>query len=362
MGFKMRRFVDLPLKYKLILYFLSLIVLSVVLFGLLSYRLVVNQISENTNNLLSDTVYQTTFFLNEKLTTVLEKLVLLENDMVIRNITQQGNAAYTEEQRFRDRMHITTNMDELYAGNPQMIDSIYLKYNNMQEYHLQKDEILRSIEINLQEWLQTYNTSERGYYWLNNHEDTIFRTIKKRNVITVLKTFGTMDSQFNGISVINLRSDYFLDILNNIQVSTNGYIALISPDGIFLSKDVQDPFLIGEQELSLLRNSEKKGSFSVTNRENESLFVVFDSLQVNNWVIAAIVPEGDLFEKTTQIKYLSLIIITVLLIFSSLVATLLAESFSKSIRYLSNQVRKVESGNFNIEFKVQEGNEICILA
>lgn len=358
---KLRRFADQPLKNKLIVYFLSLIIISVVLSGVLSYRMVVSQIKENAHHLLNDTVSQTGFFLNEKFTVILEKLVLLGDGKAIRNSILQKSR--TDEDRIMDRIELTHRMNELYSTYFPMVDSIYIKLNTGQEFQLQKNEIPQSVGLNLQEWLKTYSWSEKGYYWINHHEDTIFETVKKRGVITVLRTFGRVDTPFNGIAAINLNSAYFEGILSNIQVSANGYLVLISPDGMLFSKEVAPKYDIGATAVRFLReNAGNRGSFTVTNGDRERFVVVFDSLSVNNWVLAAIVPERDLLRETDQIKYISILIIIVLVIVSSIMATLFAESFSKSIRYLSNQIRKVEAGNFSIEFNVKDNNEVGVLA
>ncbi|TXK85024.1 hypothetical protein FU659_05850 [Paenibacillus sp. N3.4] len=54
---------DRPIKTKVLIYFLPIIILAVILTGLASYLSAVSQLKKNAYSLLSDTLYQTNIFL-----------------------------------------------------------------------------------------------------------------------------------------------------------------------------------------------------------------------------------------------------------------------------------------------------------
>jgi hypothetical protein len=67
--------------------------------------------------------------------------------------------------------------------------------------------------------------------------------------MSVFKIIGTPSSQVNGVLLLKMRSQYFLDIMRNVKVSPNGYLALVSPDGTLLSKTSEAQYRIEEPVL-----------------------------------------------------------------------------------------------------------------
>lgn len=351
-----------PIKLKFLIVLLPIIVISVVLSGVFSYWLAEGQIRENTNLMLNDTVYQTGTYIDDKMTTMFEQLLYMEDDKAIRNsVLKRGKE--TNKERLFDVIDFNNKMNDIYAKYSRILDSIYVRLNNGREFQLQKEQIPQKIGLNLNEWLGKYNDADKGYYWLNDHEDRVFETAIQRNVMTVFKMIGKQDSEFNGVVLINLKTEYFLEILNNVKISSNGVMVLLSPDGLLYSKEVDSVYEIGEKGIAYLReNSGNSGSFNIVTPRNKKMFVVYNFIKINNWTIAAIIPEADLLEKASQIKYISMLIIVFVAIVSALAVMIFTGRISKSIIYLSNQVKKVEQGNFNIGFSVKDKNEIGSLA
>lgn len=355
---------DKSVKTKVLLFFLPVIILSSVLTGAISYFIAVRQLIDNARYLLNDTVYQTNIFLNDKFSTMFEQIVVIENDGSFARIISKNGGQSQSNNDYDDIIKIHSKFEDVFAKYFQIIDSIYINFNNGREFGFQKDYIVpKKIGINLSEWTEKYTWSKDGYYWLNIHEDTVFDTADKRNVLTVFKMIGNRDSEINGMILINLRSEYFLKILNNVKISPNGYMMLVSREGVFSSKDMQQDLNVGTEGIELLRNNiGNTGSFYIHGKETTKLFVVFNTLQINNWVLAAVVPENDILKRAGQIKYIALAIITVTALIFSIIATLFASSISNPIRFLSQQVKYVEKGDFDIKFDIADKNEIGVLA
>ena len=226
-----------PIKIKLLIYFVPIIVSSVVLTGLFSYLSAVQQLEKNAYFLLNDTVEQTGTFLDDKFYTIFEQLVVIENNNSFQNIL--GNRGQKEEQhRYDDIIELRKQFDDSYQNHFQMIDSIFVTFNNGRSFNLQKELVPRHVGLDLNQWLHTYYQNEKGYYWLNNHEDQVFDTVEPRNVVTLFKVIGRPDSEVSGVALINIRTTYLLNILRNVKISANGMLALISPEGVMYSREL----------------------------------------------------------------------------------------------------------------------------
>jgi two-component system, sensor histidine kinase YesM len=351
-----------PIQTKLLVYFLPLLVVSVILTGVFSYLTAANQLRHNAYYLLSDTVQQTETYLNDKFYTLFEQLVVIQDNNAFRNILS-GQGQRVEENRYDDIIDLRKRFDEVYHAHYQMVDSIYVAFNNGRSFDLQKDYIPRKVGINLSDWVSRYQDNEQGYYWLNSHRDTVFETVENRDVLSVFKIIGSPHSQVNGIALLNLRQEYFLDIMRNVKVSPNGQLALISPDGVLLSKEPEAKYRIDEAVFKDLRAmSGPKGSLSAKSGTGKSMTVMYDTIPVNGWVIAAVVPDEDILKDASKIKTFTFVFIILILLVFVVVATAAARSLSNPIRFLSKQVKQFERGNLDVDFRLEERNEIGTLA
>lgn len=351
------------IRIKLLMFFLPLIVLSVLLTGFISYLLAKHQLDKNAYSLLNDAIKQTDVYLDDKLSTMFEQIFSIENDSSFQSLILDTHSSNMQSDKYSEIMNINEKLNDIYMRYYQIVDSAYIYFNNGTEFNLLKSSVPVHIGIDLDQWLEKYQGNVNEYYWLNNHEDDVLATVDKRNVLTVFKITGNNTSEIKGILLLNLKSDYFLKILQNVNISPNGYIVMVSQDGIMSSKKQNEKYALGDVGTAFLReNMGNSGSFNMTKANGRKLFVVFNSIKINKWIVAAVVPEKDVFQNSTQIKYMIIAIVIFLTVIVSIVATLFSGSISKSIRYLSKQVKRFEKGDFNVEFNIEDHNEIGILA
>lgn len=354
----------IPIKMKLLIYFVPIIVSSVLLTGFFSYYSAVKQLERNAYYLLNDTVEQTGIFLNEKFHSVFEQLVIIENNTAYQNILA-NNGQGVEEHRYDDIIDLHRQFVESYQNQIQLIDSIYVTFNNGRTFVLHENLFPRHIGIDLKEWLTQYNGKGgvNGYFWLNRHVDHVYDTIEPRNVFSLFKTVGNDESEVSGVALFNMKETQFLNIMRNVKVSPNGVLALISPDGVIYSDPPNPKFAISDNDIHAIRNSgNPQGDLKETSVSGNAMLIRYTTLSLNQWKLAAIVPESDILSEASQIKSITLAIVAVILLVFIIVATLFASSLTDPIRFLSKQVKRVGQGNLNVHFGLKEQNEIGVLA
>lgn len=358
---KLSAYYNKSLMMSMLILFIPLITVSVLVSGSLIYALSAKQINENAYIMLEDSLNQTGLIVEDKLSVMFEELLKIERDRIIQNIVfWQGAANGNDSERLHQLIEMKQKMNAIYNQHSQIIDSIYVTFNNGTEFHLQQSSIPTGVGLDLDEWVATYTGAQRGYYWLNSHEDAIFRTTKGRNVLSVFKIIGDPQSAFKGIVLLNMKADYFISLLEKIKIGENGYLALTSDEETLLFAEVPERYVLNEQDLRSFGPSggPDKGSFNATSVTGEQMFVSYEALKINNWRLTAVIPESDLHASASQIKMTSFTIIVLLIALTSMLTIFFANRLSRSIRYLSTQVRKVEEGNFLVKFDVEENNEI----
>jgi two-component system sensor histidine kinase YesM len=163
--------------------------------------------------------------------------------------------------------------------------------------------------------------------------------------------------------LINLRESYFLEIMQNVQISPNGALALISPDGALFSKDLKADYEVKPGTIAELRQrAGGNGSLTVDSTAGRKLDIAYQTLPLNGWVLAAIVPEKDILAGAVRIQWIVLAVTLVILVLVAAAATVAARNLSNPIRYLSKQVKRFERGDFSVSFEIDQHNEIGVLA
>lgn len=255
---------NIPLRFKLLIFFLPIIILSVFLTGFLSYQFAVSQFEKNAYSLLSDTVKQTNIYLDDKLSTMFEQLLAIENDPAFNKFVLDDNGTQTEADKYSSFITLNDKFNDVNLKYYQMLDSIYLYTNTGKELKLLRDSIPVHIGLDIEQWVKKYHGSKNGYYWLNQHEDDVLSTVDKRQVLSVFKIIGNESSKVKSILLFNLRSNYFLKVIQNVNVSTNGYIIMVSADGTMSSKEQDEKYAISPAGIEFLReNMGNSGSFNI---------------------------------------------------------------------------------------------------
>lgn len=151
--------------------------------------------------------------------------------------------------------------------------------------------------------------------------------------------------------------------MRNVNVSENGTLALITPDSVLFAKELNSHYRVSEKEMAALRaRSGGSGTIAVTSDSGKPMTVTYDTMSINGWIVAAVVPEKDLIAQASQIKYISFYVTVLILLVTVLAVAYFARSLTNPIRYLSKELRRFERGDFRADFHVDSRNEIGILS
>jgi two-component system, sensor histidine kinase YesM len=353
--------IDKPLKVKLLLFIMPVIVFSVSLTGFFSYFYAIKQIKKNADDLLKGTVYQTGTFVNDRLATIFEQLVILENEPSFQRLLLNDYSSSESSQRLHDVIDFNNQLNQTYQRFYPMVDSIYFRVNGTELQIF--EEVPNRIGIHLEEWLSKYQGSPKGYYWLNDHPDQVFSTARQRRVITIFKVIGSTKTTTKGVFLINLKSGYFKELLTNGRLGNNSYLVLSSPDGQLFSEKVLPQYSVTNSIWrNLLYHHQTQGIMNIKSRIGRKMLLVFCQIKVTQWSIAAVVPERDLLAEVGKIKKAVWVIVLLVVCLAALATIIIANGLVISLNDLVKQVRRFETGDFNIQFNQRENNEIGVLA
>ncbi|WP_238900261.1 sensor histidine kinase [Clostridium sp. YIM B02500] len=350
-----------PIKQQLNLIYIPVILISAILIGIFSYLFQIKQIEKNSSFLLENSVNQTAISVNEKINIPFSQMVAESDSVSVGNLFMNR---YTEEDKSRKYMDILdcyNQMESVYYSINDMIDSIYFVTNTGVEVSMYKGDTPVNIGIDFNEWFNRDIYSETGYGWIESHEDKVFSSKSSRNVISIVKKFGTKDSKNKAILIYNLKTEYFKELLDKVNISPNGYVVVMSPDGKAIVNSTIKAFNIEDNDIARIKSDIEKGSINDTKIGKEKVSI-YSSSEDNLWKVIGVVPKKDLVSEANNLKVILIAFIGILSIVLLYISTLLARGVSKPIEILSNKVKEFEFGNINVKFEIDTENELGTLS
>jgi len=345
------------LKSSIIRLFIPLIAFSVIITGTFSYYIAYSQIENNAYVSLADTISQTKILLDSKLSVIFEQLLYVKSSVEPIYLSMKYSEVNIKPQYY---ISAENNLSRVYSNYYSIIDSILMYFNDGQFILQKRDYITDDINFSFDSWRQKYKYNDGDFYWRNLHEDDIFKYRGNRKMVaSIFNIIGDNDSKLRGIILFNLRDSFFGSILENVEISENGYLALISEDGYMSFKNVEEQYMLDAKSLEQLAKSEEySGKQKFINTYGTKMMVVYDTLDTNGWKLAAVFPENELINTIGFIKYATVIIMVVLIFVSVILSNMLARIVTEPLSELTNKVKKVEEGNLDVVFDVYAENEV----
>lgn len=335
--------------------YVPIIIVCIFVTGLVSTRLATTQIEENAYKNLNDTIFQTKTYLNYTLSDVFSQLVSLSNDPRMMSLL----AKEKKEIIPGDYIPLDTNLQIMYSRYNTILESVLIDLNQG-DFLLYYSDYSKRPAISYTDYFSNYDESKENYYWRNIHQDSVFNT--NENVMAIYKLLKMDTSNRQGIVLFNLRADFFEGILNRSLNGENGYLTLISPDGNYESNEISSEYKLDHDALlKLQKKDNESGQFMYENELGNKMIVVYDTIKLNDWKIAAVVPEIELLNKVNYIKHFTIALIVIMIVLVVLLTNIVIRFISKPFARLAKQMGRVNENYFVFEDEMSGPEEMKIL-
>ncbi|MEH7304617.1 sensor histidine kinase [Neobacillus drentensis] len=344
------------LRSTIISLFLPVMIFFIAFTGWISYQLAVTQLEENAYKSVDNTVFQTKSYLENRLYDVFERLVAFSNDPKTLDLI---DSEFSEVDP-NDYIYLNNSLKVIHLNYNTIIESILVDMHNG-KFTLYRSDFRKNFnQFPYKKYAEQYRGSKQGFYWHNEHLDDIFAS--KSEVVSVFKLIGNDKSKANGILLFNLRKSFFENVLNKSLIGEHGYLTLVSRDGTFNSKTVADKYRLNSKELSYLQSlQDEKGRYEFQNAVGKNMTIIYDTIGVNKWKVAAIFPTDEILKKVNYIKIVTVIVILMLTAIAILIANFLAKYITNPVSVLVSQTKQINENNLNITFSHKGPREIGIL-
>lgn len=360
-----RLFRQLRFKNQIMLFVIPMMIVFVLVIGIFVYQYGLFQVRHNSMELMANTTYQTAQQMDNKLNLLFTQSNQL-NDQT--NVWRLVNHTYKEEKsavEYQDIIALYNDLNDIYRYNNEMMDSIAFSNAYGNHVTIYKDMVYETLTLDLNKGDLTKQKENYGFSWLNKHSDHVFPTPIDRQVISLVMHFKNSANKQVGAVIFNLKADYFEAMLQEIVLSDNGYIMVVSEDGILNGdmEDMENPYGLTEEQIkTVLKQKESQGSLAMNSYKTQELMdVYYSKLQTNSWKVISVVPRKDLFSLIQNFRLILLLILAGSVILAILIGRLCSAAISNPVEDLSSQVRAFEKDRDHV-FEVTGAKEIQTLA
>lgn len=174
------------------------------------------------------------------------------------------------------------------------------------------------------------------------------------------------ESNANFVMLIDISKDVIINTLQSIDGGKGSYVALITTDGTeFISgneEEVPNNIFIGTQFYENAKISEEERGVEYVSFNGENYLFLFSKLAGKGAMLCSIIPQDTIIAQASEIKQLTILIVTFASIIAILLGSIMARQFGKTINGFIKKLRLVGKGDLTIEITTKRKDEFKLLA
>ncbi|GLI10527.1 sensor histidine kinase [Paenibacillus tyrfis] len=207
-------------------------------------------------------------------------------------------------------------------------------------------------------WYRSIRESSGEMVWFGVKEHSIIDQAEKRSVFAFGRPlYDLHEHRPIGIVLIETDPKPILSGLANLSLSPRSEVYILSK-----AKQVMAVFAQTPKELSVADYwSDTLGEGEVRVDPQAGRLIVASKPSTADWQVVSSTPDTDLNVEQDQMKRFLLLVISVLVVVSTALATFVSRTISSPLKRLIQQMRQVERGNFRGLLHVKSYEEINIL-
>lgn len=344
---------DLPIRRKLVLSFLILIIFPITLIGLISFyrasELLKNKTQQYTKDILMETGNNIEIKLREA-----EKLSFqVVSSADIQTALKNANKGFKDEyEKITVEKTIDAQLKSLISSDVD-IAAIQIMSNSGFNYYINPASV-------------TFSTSDEELNILDEGNGRIhwFETDPNAQTIAVGRTINSLVGMEKiGYVLIYMKESSIFNIYKKTELFKNGEFFIVSKGGSIVS--YKDKNLLGSKSgLPLPGNifDEIRETFTTANVNGKNTYITFRVIEGTSWKIVSLIPAVQYEREIISLRNWTFFTCISCCMLALIISFWLSESISKPVRKLSSMMLKVGGGNFNVSSSYESKNEMGILS
>lgn len=203
-----------------------------------------------------------------------------------------------------------------------------------------------------------------GSMWISSHPaiDEVTGYDSDEYALSLVTVLKNNSNKSVGYIIIDVKTSFIQDILDNAQISDNSIKGFVLEDGSqVLSGDSDIKFTDTDFYQEALTGENLQGSKEVSYEDADYLFT-YSRIEGTNMLVCAMVPQKEIMAGAQAILRYTLIAVAICAVIAIVVGSVLASGISKAIRKVNRVLKKTSDGDLTGQISMKRKDEFNVLS
>lgn len=203
-----------------------------------------------------------------------------------------------------------------------------------------------------------------GSMWISSHPaiDEVTGYDSDEYAVSLVTVLKNNSNKSVGYIIIDVKTSFIQDILDNAQISDNSIKGFVLEDGSqVLSGDSDIKFTDTDFYQEALAGENLQGSKEVSYEGADYLFT-YSRIEGTNMLVCAMVPQKEIMAGAQAILRYTLIAVAICAVIAIVVGSVLASGISKAIRKVNRVLKKTSDGDLTGQISMKRKDEFNVLS
>lgn len=203
-----------------------------------------------------------------------------------------------------------------------------------------------------------------GSMWISSHPaiDEVTGYDSDEYALSLVTVLKNNSNKSVGYIIIDVKTSFIQDILDNAQISDNSIKGFVLEDGSqVLRGDSDIKFTDTDFYQEALAGENLQGSKEVSYEGADYLFT-YSRIEGTNMLVCAMVPQKEIMAGAQAILRYTLIAVAICAVIAIVVGSVLASGISKAIRKVNRVLKKTSDGDLTGQISMKRKDEFNVLS
>lgn len=203
-----------------------------------------------------------------------------------------------------------------------------------------------------------------GSMWISSHPaiDEVTGYDSDEYALSLVTVLKNNSNKSVGYIIIDVKTSFIQDILDNAQISDNSIKGFVLEDGSqVLSGDSDIKFTDTDFYQEALAGENLQGSKEVSYEGADYLFT-YSRIEGTNMLVCAMVPQKEIMAGAQAMLRYTLIAVAICAVIAIVVGSVLASGISKAIRKVNRVLKKTSDGDLTGQISMKRKDEFNVLS
>ncbi|MDF2964481.1 MAG: histidine kinase, partial [Paenibacillus sp.] len=341
----------LNLFVRLMLSFLSLIVLPLTVVSYFGYTVATQIINNNVSRSIKQTVHQLSLN-SEVILEDAEKALstILFDSYSKPNSVKEAVMMYGKATEYEKNVIAHDIEDELnkYAIYRNDINGLYLISTDGNIFS-SANQLLDNTDFKSFDWFQQFMAqSSTDVMWSPAHKVSGYTKSSNANVVTLLKKIKNPYGTLLGVLWLDLNERSLENVYTSGNVSPGGYTYILNSSNRVISasdKSLVTGRLEPNRDVMFTKVFQEDNGHYFHQEDGIEKLVAFATIHTTGWKMITVIPVNELFVDAYRVKNIILVLALITTVTSTIIAYFVARRITKPVRNLIRLMEKASEGN-----------------